>query len=183
MLNEGNNTVLTSYDLLVGLMLLHERNKHQETAISGWSGVLAQVANKKILVERDCLKEIVSSEQVTRVIDHRRWLVGLMSYEGAIIPLVELRMLMDEENPTLGLKDRSVVVISRKNGNIGLLVDKVIDSRDYWSDDASLSDFQVSTKGFGKVSFSYKKERIEVFDMEKLAATIGIRREVVNAAA
>ncbi|MEE9350737.1 MAG: chemotaxis protein CheW [Thiotrichaceae bacterium] len=175
--------MLTSYDLLVGLALLHERNKHQKAAISGWGGVLAQVANKKVLVERDCLKEIVSSEKVTRVIDHRRWLVGLMSYEGAIIPLVELRMLMNEENPTLGLKDRSVVVISQQNGNIGLLVDKVIGSCDYWSDDTELSDIRVSEKGFDKVSFSYKKEKIEVFDIEELAATIGIRREVVNATA
>ncbi|MEE9303443.1 MAG: chemotaxis protein CheW [Thiotrichaceae bacterium] len=172
--------MLTSYDLLVGLTLLHERNQQQDKAISGWSGVLTQVANKQILIERDSLVEIVSSSKATRVIDHRSWLIGLMSYQGAIIPLVELGTLINDSHSTLGLKDRSILVVSQENGNIGLLVDKVLRSRDYWSDDTKLSDLKVCKKGLAKVSFSFQNEEVEVFDIMKFTTAIGIRREVVK---
>ncbi len=172
--------MLTSYDLLVGLTLLHKRNQQQKSAVSGWSGVLTQVGHKKLLIERDSLLEIASSSKATRAIDHRSWLVGLMSYQGAIIPLIELRTLINEDHSTLGLKDRSILVMSQENGNIGLLVDKVLGSRDYWSDDKHLSDFQVSKKGLEKVSFSYKKDKVKVLDIEKFVAAIGIKREAVG---
>ena len=172
--------MLTSYDLLVGLTLLHERNQRQNNAVSGWSGVVIQAADKQVLVERSALVEIVTPSKITRVIDHRSWLVGLMNYEGAIIPLVELRTLMDKNNPTLGLRDRSILVLSRKSGHIGLLVDKVIKNHDFWSDDAEISSLKAAQGGFSKVIFTYDKDEIEVLDIEKLATTIGIQREAVS---
>lgn len=169
--------MLTSYELLLGLVMLYEKNQQKETAISGWSGFLVQAADKQMLIERDCLKEIVSLSKATRVIDDRVWLTGLMSYEGAIIPLVELRTIINEENPPLGLKDRPVLVISLQSGTIGLLVDKVLGQRDYWSDLSDLSDFEMRKEGFTKVSFSYQGQSLGVCDLQKLAAMIGIKRE------
>ena len=170
--------MLTSYELLLGLVLLYERNQQESTAISGWSGLLVQAADKQILIEQDTLKEIVSVSKATRVIDHRIWLTGLMSYEGVIIPLIELRTIINVENPPLGLKDRSVLVISRNNGNIGLLVDKVHGHRDFWSDEKGLSDLKVSQTDYAKESFSYKEQLLEICDLEKLTALMGLRKEV-----
>ena len=169
--------MLPPYDLLVGLTLLQEKSQKLDTAISGWNGVLVQVADKYLLVERASLKEIVSTSKVTKVIDHRSWLVGLMSYEGAIIPLIELTTLINEKNTTLGLDDRSVLVISRQGGHVGLLVDRVLGSRDYWSDNAELSHIKTSAKGFCKISFVDGDQLIEVFDVEKLATVIGLKRK------
>ncbi len=170
--------MLTSYELLLGLVLLHERNQKKESAVSGWSGLLVQAADKQVLVEREFLKEIVSLSKATRVLDDRTWLTGLMSYEGAIIPLIELCTIINNKNQPLGLKNRSVLVISLQNRTIGLLVDKVYGRRDYWSDDSELSALKISKKGCSKVSFSYKGEYLEVCDLEKLTTMIGISREV-----
>jgi chemotaxis signal transduction protein len=181
--NQGTNLVLSPYDLLLGLALLHERNQQKESAICGWSGVLVQVANQKILIERESLKEIVTISKATRVIDDRDWLAGVMGYEGAIIPLIEFRTLLDKTSPLLGLKDRALLVISRQNENIGLLVDKVYGHRDYWSDDKKISDLKASKqsnkRGCSKVSFTCEGDLIEVCDPEKLAALVGIRREAL----
>ncbi len=170
--------MLTSYELLLGLVLLYERNQQKESTVSGWSGLLVQAADKQVLIERECLKEIVSLSKATRVLDERTWLTGLMSYEGAIIPLIELCTIINNENQPLGLKDRSVLVISLQSGTIGLLVDRVHGRRDYWSDDSELSALKVIKEGCSKVSFSYKGEYLEVCDLEKLTAMIGISREV-----
>jgi len=171
--------VLTSYELLLGLVMLYERNQQKKRAVTGWSGFLVQAADKQVLIEQNSLKEIVSLSKATRVIDDRAWLTGLMSYEGAIIPLVELRTIMNDENPPLGLNDRSVLVISLQSGTIGLLVDKVHGRRDYWSDDVELSALKKRKGVCSKVSFSYKGQYLEVCDLARLTAMIGIRREAV----
>jgi len=172
--------VLTSYDLLVGLTLLQDRSQQLNDAVLGWNGVLVEVADKHLLVEREALKEIVSLSKATKAIDHRNWLVGLMSYEGAIIPLIELGTLMDEKNPTMGLNDRSVLIISLHGHHFGLLVDSVLGSRDYWSDDTALSNFKSGNQDFCKICFTEKNKIIEVFDTEKLAVAVSLRREVAS---
>lgn len=173
--------MLSPYDLLLGLALLQEKNSNQENSVYGWTGVLVQVANKKVLVERENLKEIISISKATRVIDHRQWLVGLMGYEGAIIPLIELRCLFDSDKEPLGLKDRQVLIISRQNGYIGLLVDKVLGHRHYWSDDEELLDYREYKSGLAKVGFSHTDGQIEVCNIENLATQLGLRREVAAA--
>lgn len=174
-----------AYDLLLGLALLHEKNMQQKHATRGWSGVLVQAVDKQVLVEQKCIKEVMSSVQVTRVIDHRDWLVGLLGYEGNIIPLVELRTLIYPDSPSPGLSDRSVLVLSWQNTDFGLLVDKVLGSRDYWSDDASLSlqlpETDASGSAHSKLAFTYGEKPIEVYDSEKLAEMIGLIKAPVTA--
>ena len=170
----------SSYDLLLGLALLHERNMRQPHAVIGWSGVLVRAANKQILIEQDCIREVMTGVEVTRVIDHRDYLVGLLGYEGAIIPLIELRTLMHADNHSLGLTDRSLLVISWQNKDFGLLVDKVLGSRDYWSDD-DLADFDQSQAVNMNISFTHKGQPIEVFNIEKLVEMVGFRKELASA--
>ena len=169
--------MLSPYDLLMGMALLQEKNKCQSSSIYGWTGVLVRVGEKKILIERENLKEIISLSKATKLIDHRAWLIGLTGYEGKIIPLVEFRCLMQDGHESLGLKDRQVLVISRQNGVFGLLVDKVIGHRNYWSDDEALFNYREHSTGLTKVGFSHEDGQIEVCDMENLATTLGLRRQ------
>ncbi len=168
--------MLKPYDMLLGLALLHEKNMRQADAVQGWSGVLVQAADKRLLIEQGAIHEIITSAQITRVIDHRDWLVGLFGYEGTIIPMIELRTLLQPGLSSLGLKDRSLLVITQPGGPVGLLVDKVLGRRNYWSDD-ELSGFQTGTDGCSKISFLHKGQRIEVCDIERLANRLGVRKE------
>lgn len=174
--------MLAPYDLLLGLALLHEKNRQEEPLLSGWSGVLVQVAKHQILIERESLKEILTVSKATRVVDNRSWLTGVIGYEGAIIPLIELSSLLDEIDSSLEFKDRSLVVISCENENIGLLVDKIHGHRDYWSDNENIKGLKVDKQGFNQASFSCDGKLIEICNLDKLAVMMGIRKEAVISA-
>jgi chemotaxis signal transduction protein len=142
--------------------------------LQGWTGVLVKLEQTYLLLEREIIKEIVTLSLTAPVIDKRKWLAGLMSHEGTLLPLVELRKILNPQAHHLGLKDRKVIVLSGENGNVGLLVDQIIGSRDYWLDDLALSDINSDPDHFFSASFSYEGRRINISDHHKLSVTIGL---------
>jgi chemotaxis signal transduction protein len=163
-----------SYELLLGLALLAERQKQQKKILQGWTGVLVKLEQTYLLLEREIIKEIVTLSLTAPVIDKRKWLAGVMSHEGTLLPLIELRKILNPQASYLGLKERKVIIFSGKNGSVGLLVDQIIGSRDYWFDDLALSDINNDPENFFSVSFSYEGRRINIVDHRKLSVTIGL---------
>ncbi len=163
------------YDLLLGLALLTEKNQRQSTTLKGWTGVLVKAEKQHILIERAVIKEIVTIPQAAPVIDKRSWLAGLMSYEGELLSLVELRNLVNPNLASLGLKNRQVIIINKEEGDFGLLVDQIIGSRHYWLDDKELSAIDASPEGPYKTSFFHQGKSVKVSNHLKLMAQIGLR--------
>jgi len=164
----------TSYELLLGLALLTERRRQQKKTLQGWTGVLVKLEQEYLLIKREMIKEIVSISLVAPVIDRRKWLTGLMSHEGILLPLIELRKILNSHAASLGLKNRQVIIVGGENGNVGLLVDQIVGSRDYWTDDLALSDLNSQSDHFFSASFFYEGRRINICDYHKFVETIGL---------
>ena len=163
------------YDLLLGLALLNEKNQHKSSALKGWTGVLVKAENQQILIERNVIKEIVTISQAAPVIDKRKWLTGLMSYEGELLSLIELRRLINPNIGSLGLKNRQVIVINKEDGDFGLLVDQIIGSRHYWLDDQALSAIDTNSGGLFKASFFHKGKSVKISNHHKMVAQMGLK--------
>jgi chemotaxis signal transduction protein len=171
---------MSPYDLLLGLALLRERDKSAQNVLKEYSGILVEAAGDKLLINQDAVEEMITVNEVTNIIDDRIWLTGLINYRGRLLPLVELRTLLDSNSPKLGLKDRKVLILSRKDipgqAFIGLSVDQIKGIRHYWSDDNNFQESEQKHTGLIETRFNYKKSPIAILNLETLAKQIGFRQ-------
>lgn len=164
--------MLSPHELIVGMALVDRHNQSQKNYLLGWSGILVKSHQYLLLIEKEHMLEIQTVQEMTRAIDDRRWLTGLIQYHGSVVPLIETSMLLGAHMQSSGLKDRQVVIAKSNIGTIGLLVDKVLGYRDFWSDDKALTSVDEDKKGLVSHTLKYSNKSISILSMDRLAKEI-----------
>ncbi|MCS6897936.1 MAG: chemotaxis protein CheW [Nitrospira sp.] len=83
---------------------------------------LLPISRSYLAVELNCLCEIVRAELITPVPDMPETLAGVMMHQGAVIPVVDVRLLLDRARIST---PRYVALVRRRGGQIGVLIDDV----------------------------------------------------------
>lgn len=164
--------MLSPHELIVGMALVDRHNESQESYLLGWSGIIVKSQQYQLLIEKELMLEIQTVQEMTRAIDDRSWLTGLIQYNGSVIPLVEISMLLNTQARSSGLKDRQAVIVKSNIGTIGLLVDKVLGYRDFWTDDKTLSSIDENKTGLVSHTLNYANKKISILSMDRLAKEI-----------
>ncbi|CAA6821243.1 MAG: Unknown protein [uncultured Thiotrichaceae bacterium] len=164
--------MLSPHGLIVGMALIDKHNQSQENYLSGLSGILVKSQQYHLLIKKERMLEIQTVQEMTRAIDDRRWLTGLIQYNGHVIPLIEISMLLNTQAYGSGLKDRQVIVVNSEIGIIGLLVEKVLGYRDFWTDDKALESIDENKTGIISHTLNYANKKISILSMSRLAKEI-----------
>jgi twitching motility protein PilI len=95
------------------------------------SGVLFEVASRRLLADIDSLAEVLTvPRQMARVPGTADWLLGLANHRGSLLPLVDLAGLLFGR-PPLSAPRGYVLVPRGTSAPLGLCVDGVIGLRRY----------------------------------------------------
>ena len=135
-----------------------------------WVGVALRLAGEMYLVAREEVREVLSvPAPLTRVPGARRWIRGIASVRGQILPIVDLRDYLGG-GLTPDSRNVRVVVAAHRDVPAGLLVDEVLGFRRYAEADfsAELPGTSLSNARYLAGSFPQAGQSWPVFSLRKL---------------
>ena len=101
------------------LLRQDDRRKHERR------GVLTFVAGGEVYgVDILSIREIIKLREITEVPRAPRFLLGVVTVRGLVMPVVDLRIRLRLDSPPLGRNSR-ILVVMHKGERYGLLVDEV----------------------------------------------------------
>jgi len=87
--------------------------------------VVVRIGAGRYAVGLSGIAEVVTAPQTTRVPGLPRWLTGVANWRGRVLPVLDLRPLLGEEQNPLPSSSR-LVILSADQFEAGLLVDSVL---------------------------------------------------------
>jgi len=96
-----------------------------------WVGLGFQMGEQRLAVAREEVREVLVCPTLTRVPGARDWLRGVANLRGTLLPVTDLRQLL--EGPATTIKRRSTRVIVLRHPEIpaGFLVEEVLGFRQF----------------------------------------------------
>ncbi|MBI2382641.1 MAG: purine-binding chemotaxis protein CheW [Gammaproteobacteria bacterium] len=95
-----------------------------------WVGLGYRLGPDWLVSPRDEVREVITVPPLTRVPGARPWLLGLANVRGALLPVCDLRRLIEEERHTMTRNSR-VLVYHSDRVPAGFLVDEVAGYRQF----------------------------------------------------
>lgn len=135
-----------------------------------WVGVALRLAGDMYLVAREEVREVLPvPAPLTRVPGARRWIRGIASVRGQILPVIDLRDFLGG-GPTPDSRTVRIVVAAHREVPAGLLVDEVLGFRRYAEADfaADLPATTLSNARYLAGSFPQSGQSWPVFSLRKL---------------
>ncbi len=86
--------------------------------------MVVRIGSGRYALDLSGVAEVVTAPRVTRVPGLPRWLSGVANWRGRILPVLDLRPLLAEEQSPLPSSAR-LVILSAENVDAGLLVEVV----------------------------------------------------------
>jgi twitching motility protein PilI len=135
-----------------------------------WVGVAMRLAGEMYLVAREEVREVLSvPAPLTRVPGARRWIRGIASVRGQILPVIDLRDYLGG-GLTPDSRNVRIVVAAHRDVPAGLVVDEVLGFRRYAEGDFSpeLPPTTLSNARYLAGSFPQGGQSWPVFSLRKL---------------
>lgn len=100
-----------------------------------WVGLGVRVADRWLLMPQDDVREVITLPTLTRVPGAKPWLLGLANVRGNLLPVCDLRGLMDGDAapPAPLTRNSRVLVYNSERRPAGFLVDEVAGYRQFTS--------------------------------------------------
>jgi purine-binding chemotaxis protein CheW len=99
--------------------------RHDDRRARERRGVLTFVVGNEVYgVEILSIREIIKLREITEVPRAPRFLLGVVTVRGLVLPVVDLRLRLKLDVPVLG-RNASILVVMHKGERYGLLVDEV----------------------------------------------------------
>ncbi|NND58844.1 MAG: purine-binding chemotaxis protein CheW [Gammaproteobacteria bacterium] len=93
-----------------------------------WVGVAFRIGDDQLLAAREEVREVLPIPTTTRVPGAVFWVRGLANVRGQLLPLTDLRGLLEGE-PTRQTRMSRVLVVNHRQIPVGLIVDEVLGFR------------------------------------------------------
>ncbi len=89
--------------------------------------VIFKLINENFAIRLDQIKEILVYDQIilTPLFDEEPWVKGVINLRGEVIPILDLRIKFNQENPTFDDNTVAIVVKTEEEKLIGMIVDKI----------------------------------------------------------
>lgn len=93
-------------------------------AAATWSGLTFTVGGQCFVAPQADVAELLDLPQTTRVPCSQRWMLGVTSLRGTLLPIADLAMLLGRQQTVLS-RDSRVLVLNDARIPLGFLVDRV----------------------------------------------------------
>lgn len=93
-----------------------------------WVGIGFRVLDETMLIKMSDVSEILPVPEMIRIPGVKKWILGLANIRGTLLPLVDLRGYLVNENGPVTRQSR-ILAINKQNVQAGLLVDEVFGMR------------------------------------------------------
>lgn len=97
-----------------------------------WVGLNFRLAGRHFLAPQSEIREVITPPQFSRVPNSKSWLLGVANARGSLLPLIDLRQLLDGEATNIERGSRFMVLNSEEIP-AGFLVDSVAGYRRFSS--------------------------------------------------
>ena len=89
--------------------------------------IVFKLMGENFAVKLDKIKEILVYSQIiiTELFHEKAWVKGVVNLRGEVIPIIDLRIRFDEENPSYGEDTVAVVIKTDEEKLVGIIVDKI----------------------------------------------------------
>ena len=89
--------------------------------------VIFKLINENFAIRLDQIKEILVYDQIiiTPLFNEELWFSGLINLRGEVIPIYDLRIKFNKENPTFDDNTVAIVVKTNEDKLVGMIVDKI----------------------------------------------------------
>ncbi len=101
-----------------------------------WSGIVFRLGDQELAAPLLEVNEVLAFPAVSRVPGTKPWVRGLANVRGNLLPVMDLRTLLEGTPVVRGRKNR-VLVIQHKELFAGLLVDEVIGLRHFLQEEST----------------------------------------------
>lgn len=97
-----------------------------------WTGLGVRVGERWLLVPQDDVREVITLPTLTRVPGAKPWLLGLANVRGNLLPVCDLRSLLESgAAPVPTTRNSRVLVYNSERRPAGFLVDEVAGYRQF----------------------------------------------------
>lgn len=87
--------------------------------------VVIRLENEQYGIDIRHVDNIVRMQRITRIPKMPKYLVGIINLRGEVLPVMSLRLKMGLEKDAYEKKTRIIVLKTRQEGNLGVIVDEV----------------------------------------------------------
>ncbi len=89
--------------------------------------VVFKLIDENFAIRLDQIKEILVYDQIiiTPLFDEEPWVKGVINLRGEVIPVLDLRIKFNQENPTFDDNTVAIVVKTDEDKLVGIIVDKI----------------------------------------------------------
>jgi twitching motility protein PilI len=118
--------------------LLQELERRCRAALAGkttgalpaeWVGVGFRIVQEQFVVSREQVREVLMlPDEMTRVPNAQRWVLGIANLRGHLLPLIDLKLLLGGGRTNLRRNTR-VISVNHREIPAGLVVDEVLGFR------------------------------------------------------
>lgn len=170
-----------SFDLLVDIEILslaHEAGVPEQIDAPGLiRGVGFRIGERRLVAPFDDVIEIISLPVITAVPGGQAWLLGVSNIRGTLVPVVDLKLLMDGERTVIHETQRALT-IRQSGGNVAILIDELLGQRNFNERDRIPADLDAAGPygSFVRETFRVGESDYLLFDMHALTRTPEFRQ-------
>lgn len=96
-----------------------------------WVGLGFRLGDLWLATPKDDVREVITLPSLTRVPGAKPWLLGLANVRGNLLPVCDLRVLMNQSHPAVATRNTRVLVYNSLRVPAGFLVDEVAGYRQF----------------------------------------------------
>ena len=125
------------FDLLLGLeraLRAARLDAEGGTALQSWSGLAFRLRDRWLVTPRQDVREVIPLPKLTRVPGAKRWLLGVANVRGALLPVTDLGLWL-QQPPSTSDREQRVLVFNSDRLPVGFLVDEVAGHRQFAASD------------------------------------------------
>jgi len=181
---------LHKLDPITLLRDLESRSRHHAMGLpmqleirNTWSGVAFRLDDILLVAEMDMVSEILSLPSYTRIPGAQPWVKGLANVRGTLIPIIDMRVLLNAGQVKQEKRTRMLVV--KDDGAVaGFMVDEVYGMRHFFATDRQddlpgAADF---IQPYILGSYQQGDQNWGLFDMNKISSSTAFHQVAARSA-
>lgn len=148
-----------------------------------WSGVGFRIDNIHLVSEMSTINEILSIPSYTRIPGAQPWVKGLANVRGTLIPIIDLRILLNAGR-VKQQKHTRMLVIKNDGAVAGFMVDEVFGMRHFFATDKQdeMSDAAEYIKPYVYGAYEQGALTWGLFDMNKISSSTAFHQVAARTA-
>ena len=174
-------------------MLLRElesRSRHHAVGLpmqveirNTWSGVGFRMADVRLVTEMGMVSEILSIPEYTRIPGAQPWVKGLANVRGTLIPIIDLRILLNAGSVKQEKRTR-MLVVRDDDAVAGFMVDEVYGMRHFFATDRQEDMPDAAEFVQPYILGSYQQDEVAwgLFDMNKISSSTAFHQVAARTA-